>query len=199
MKTLCISIRMWCMFCYDYFYETILLTLVDKPDIMKFGFLCSIWPWSSRSINPRFRFYVLCWRNYITGISTKLQSLHHMYFLLQIQYRPNLEQLECLMITHTCDSHHIPSQNKTKSKLHIEKKNAKNSNFKILQDNLHATHLLKLLYKMYKYGMNPTRTVGATERTWDAGWTDGRRDRRTDEVKPIYPLQIRCAFTEVCS
>ena len=44
---------------------------------------------------------------------------------------------------------------------------------------------------MYKYEMDPTRTVGATERTWEAGWTDGqtglRTDGRTDRVKPIYP------------
>ena len=63
----------------------------------------------------------------------------------------------------------------------------------ILQETLHATHLLKLLGKMYKYEMDPTRTVGATERTCgagrtrDRGGTDGRTDRRTDEVKPIYP------------
>ena len=40
--------------------------------------------------------------------------------------------------------------------------------------------------------MDPTRIVGATERTCDAGQTrdgrtDGRTDRRTDRVKPIYP------------
>ena len=34
-------------------------------------------------------------------------------------------------------------------------------------------HLLKLLDKMYKYEMDPTRTVDATERTRDAGRTDG--------------------------
>ena len=37
---------------------------------------------------------------------------------------------------------------------------------------------------MCKYEMDPTRTVGATERTWDAGRTDGR--------KPIYPPTIHC-------
>ena len=54
---------------------------------------------------------------------------------------------------------------------------------------LHATHLLKLFDKMYKYEMDQTWTVGATERTRDAGRTqDGRRrERRTDGVKPIYP------------
>ena len=54
-----------------------------------------------------------------------------------------------------------------------------NSNFEILQETLHATHLLKLLDKMYEYEMDPTRTVRTTERTRDAGRTDG--------VKPIYP------------
>ena len=67
------------------------------------------------------------------------------------------------MITHTSGSHQIPSQNKTKSKLQI------------LQETLHATHLLKLLDKMYKYEMDPTRTVGATERMRDR-WTDGRSE-----------------------
>ena len=41
---------------------------------------------------------------------------------------------------------------------------------------------MKFLYKMYKYEMDPTKTVEATERTRDAGRTrDGRtRDGRTD-------------------
>ena len=78
------------------------------------------------------------------------------------------------MITHTSDSHQIPSQKKTKWKLQILKI-AKNSNFAILQETLHMTHLQKLLDdKMYKYEMNPFRTVGATERTRDVGWMDGR-------------------------
>ena len=85
------------------------------------------------------------------------------------------------MITHTSDSHQIPSQNNT-SKLQILK------NFEILQETLHATHLMKFLYKMYKYEMDPTRTVEATERTRDAGrMRDGPgTDARTDGVKPIY-------------
>ena len=90
------------------------------------------------------------------------------------------------VITHTSDSHQIPSQNTTKSKLQ-NLKNAKTSNFEILQETLHVTHLLKLLDKLYKYEMVPTRTVGATERTQDAGWSDGRTKGRTDGVKPIYP------------
>ena len=86
------------------------------------------------------------------------------------------------------DSHNIPSKKKTKSKLQIKKK-VKNWKFEILQKILHATHLLKLLEKMYKHEMHPIRTVGATERTRDAGRTDGQ----TDGVKPIYPQQLSCA------
>ena len=98
------------------------------------------------------------------------------------------------MITHTSDSHQIPSQNKRKSKLQI----GKNLNFKILQSTLHATHL-KLPDKMQKYEMDPTRTVGATEQTrvrdrrtdgqMDGQryrWTDGHTDGRADGVNPIY-------------
>ena len=36
-----------------------------------------------------------------------------------------------------------------------------------------------LLDEMYQYEMDPTKTVGATEQTQDAG----RTDRRTDEIK----------------
>ena len=56
------------------------------------------------------------------------------------------------------------------------KKIAKNCNFELLQETLYATHILKLLDKMYKYEMDPTRTVGATERTREAGRTDGRSE-----------------------
>ena len=74
------------------------------------------------------------------------------------------------MITHTSDSHQIPSQNKTKSKLQIFLKIAKNSNI-ILQETLHTAHILKLLDKMHTYGTGLTRTEGATERTRDVGRT----------------------------
>ena len=97
------------------------------------------------------------------------------------------------MITHTSDSHQIPSQKKTKSKLWILKNY---QNFLILQETLHATHLLRLLDKMCKYEMDPTRTVGTTERTPDTG----RTDRRTDGVKPIYPpynLVVR-GYNDTC-
>ena len=95
-----------------------------------------------------------------------------------------------LMITYTSDSHQIPSQNKTTSKLRILKI-AKNSNFEILHETLHATHLLQLLDKMYKYEMDPIRTVGATERTRNAGRTDGRTDG--NQYTPLPPQQLRCA------
>ena len=69
----------------------------------------------------------------------------------------------------------IRSQVKTRQSYKF-KKIAKNSNFKILQETLQATPLLKLLNKMYEYEIDPTRTVGATERTRDAGRKDGRMD-----------------------
>ena len=80
------------------------------------------------------------------------------------------------MINHTSDSHQIPSQKKTKTKLQIFKQIAKNSNFDILQETWHTTHLLKLLEKMYKYEMDPTITVGTIEWTRDAGRMDGRTE-----------------------
>ena len=87
---------------------------------------------------------------------------------------------------------HIRSQVKTRqSQSYKFKKIAKNPNVEILQETLHATHFLKLLDKMSKYEMDPTRTVGSTEWTRNAGRTDGRTnvltDGQTDGVKPIYP------------
>ena len=69
---------------------------------------------------------------------------------------------------------HIRSQAKTRQSQNYKfKKNPKNANFKILQETLNATHLLKLLDKKCKYVKDPTRTFGATERTRDAGRMDG--------------------------
>ena len=51
--------------------------------------------------------------------------------------------------------------------------------FLILQETLNATHLLKLLDKMYKYEMDPTRT--------DRADTGCGTERRTDGVKTISP------------
>ena len=62
----------------------------------------------------------------------------------------------------------------------------------ILPGTWHATHILKLLNKMYKYEMAPIRTVGTTERIWDArrtdGWTDWQMDERSETN-----IQLRCA------
>ena len=95
---------------------------------------------------------------------------------------------------------HIRSQVKTRqSQSYKFKKIAKNPNFEILQETLHATHLLKLLDKMSKYEMDPTRTVGSTERTRNAGRTDGRMDGRTywqmdrrTEWNQYTPQQLFC-------
>ena len=55
----------------------------------------------------------------------------------------------------------------------------KKSNFKFFQETLQTAHFVMLLDKMYKYEMGPTRTVGATGWTRDAGRTDGRTDGQT--------------------
>ena len=68
-----------------------------------------------------------------------------------------------------------------KSKLQLLKI-AKNWNCKILQDTLHVTHLLRLLDKIYKYEMDSTKTVGATERTRDAGRTDGVKPSKSSII-----------------
>ena len=57
---------------------------------------------------------------------------------------------------------------------------------KFVKNILYATHLLKLLDKTYAYEMDPTRTVGATERTQDVGRMDEQTDAQTDGLKPIY-------------
>ena len=68
---------------------------------------------------------------------------------------------------------------------------AKNSNVEILQEMSLATQLLKLLDKMYKYEMDPSRTVGATEQMLERQM-DGRADGRT-EWNQYTPQQLRCA------
>ena len=85
------------------------------------------------------------------------------------------------MITHIGYSHQIPKQDKVKV-THLKKM----PNIKILQETLHVTHLLKLLDEMYKYEVNPTRTVGATERTRDAGRTDGRSETNISPTISLY-------------
>ena len=114
-------------------------------------------------------------------------KFHGKYFLCRILLHFNsTKQVTYIRGLFINITHQIPSQNKTKSKLQTLK-NRQKSKFEILQSTLHVTHLLKLLDKMYKYAMDPTRNVGPTERTWYAGRTEGQTDRRTDGVKPIYP------------
>ena len=76
---------------------------------------------------------------------------------------------------------------------------AKNSNFEILQVTLYATHLLKLLHKIYKYEMDPTRTVGAIEQM--DGQTDGRMDGRSENNIPPNNFVVQGCndFQERCS
>ena len=69
------------------------------------------------------------------------------------------------MITHTSDSHQIPSQNETKSRLQILKNCQKFKFFIFAKKTLHVTHLLKLLDKMCKYEMDQRSIVEDTERT----------------------------------
>ena len=47
-----------------------------------------------------------------------------------------------------------------------------------------------LLDKMYKYEMDPTRTVGATQ---DVGWTDWQTDERMEWNQYTPPQQLRRA------
>ena len=58
--------------------------------------------------------------------------------------------------------------------------------------NIHTTNLLKLLDKMYKYEMDPSRTVGATKRTQDAGQTDGWTDGWRTGWNQYTPQQLPC-------
>ena len=54
----------------------------------------------------------------------------------------------------------------------------------MFQETLHATHLLKLLDNVYQYEMDPIKTEDATERTQDAGWTDGQTGGRSETNIP---------------
>ena len=119
------------------------------------------------------------------GRNLKLEQLER----LRSEIPPAAPWLPILVI-------HIRSQVKTRQS-HKFLKIAKISYFAILQETLHATHLLKLLYKMHKYEMDLTRTVEATERTRDVGrtrdrrGTDGQTDGRSETNIP--PQQLRCA------
>ena len=93
-----------------------------------------------------------------------------------------------LMITHTCDSHHIPSQKKTKSKLQIFKI-WNNSNFEILQE----MYMRQTLWSYLIICINMKWIQNC--RCYRHGMRDGRTDRRTDEwsATSIPPQHFRCA------
>ena len=79
---------------------------------------------------------------------------------------------------------HIGSHVKRRQSQSYEfKEFAKITNFGILKQTLHLTHLPKLLDKMCNYEMDPTSIVEDTERTRFCPQTD----TRTDKVKPVYP------------
>ena len=64
-----------------------------------------------------------------------------------------------------------------------------------MQKTLHATHFPKWLDKMYTYEMDPTKTVGATERTRNAGRTDGRGETNIPPTTSLcvgYNYHIDC-------
>ena len=79
---------------------------------------------------------------------------------------------------------HIGSQVKRRqSQSYKFKEFAKILNSQILKLTLHATHLLKLLDKMRKYGMDPTSIVEDTERTRFCPQTDRRT--RWNQYTPL--------------
>ena len=84
---------------------------------------------------------------------------------------------------------HIGSQVKTRqSQRYKFKEFAKTSKFWILKQTLHVTYLQKLLDKMCKYEMDLASIVEDTERTRFCPQIHQQTDRRTDKVKPVYPL-----------
>ena len=106
--------------------------------------------------------------------------------------RCKLEQLECLGSQIPPATQWLPklvihfrSQSKQdKVKGTKKKKNAKNSNFeKKIQAILHATQLLKLLDKMYKYEMDPEKICRRYRADTGCG-TDERMDRRSETNIP---------------
>ena len=109
---------------------------------------------------------------------------------------PKLEQLECLHSEDTPTASwlsillsHIGSQVKRRqSQSYNFKEFAKITKFWIVKQTLHATHILTLLDKMCQFEMDLMSIVEDTERTRFCPQTDRRTDRRTDKVKPVYPL-----------
>ena len=57
----------------------------------------------------------------------------------------------------------------------------------MLKETFNATQPLEPHDKMYKYGIDPSRTVGATERARYEGGTDGQTDGRNETNIPPPP------------
>ena len=93
-----------------------------------------------------------------------------------------------LMIIHTIESYWIPSQ-KRQSQSCKFKEFSKISNFLILLETLHATHILKLLDNICKYKMDPMSIVEDTERTRFCPQTDRRS--RWNQYNPLSTLLKR--------
>ena len=92
---------------------------------------------------------------------------------------------------------HIGSQVKRRqSQSYKFKKFAKISNYWILKQALHTTHLLKLLDKKCKYEMDPMGILEDTERTRFCPQTDRRRDGRTDRRTRWYQYTPPFNFVE---
>ena len=88
---------------------------------------------------------------------------------------------QCWFIFQSREALREPRDNKAKAKLLILKNCQK---FKFGKK-LYMRHLLKLLDKMYKYEMDPTRTLGATAYRADTvRRTDGRTDGRSETNIP---------------
>ena len=60
----------------------------------------------------------------------------------------------------------------------------------MVQKSQHATHLQKLVDKMWKYEMDPASIVNNTEQTQFCPQTNRWTDGWTYKVKPVYPLNF---------
>ena len=155
-----------CLMAMDFSWKTrICLSYVANTNVP-----CMLMTWRCRSQG----------RQAVAGIPLG----HHTYSCVPLRPSPILEQLEHLrseippappwlpkLLIHI--RYHITTRQSQSYKF---KKFAKNSNFGILQEPLHTTHLLKLLNKMCKYIMDLASIVEDTERTGFCPRTDGRSE-----------------------
>ena len=160
-----------------------------------------------------FKTILLCQIHVFYWLSMQIMSVIILYklFALSLLKMANssiydkLQQLECMrseippaapwlpiLVIHI-RSHVIKRQ----SQRYKFQKCAKTSHFLILQQPIHATHLLKLLDKMGKYEIDLTSIAEDTERTQFCPQTEGQTDRLTDGQMDgrcetiIPPFQLR--------